>query len=167
MAFVSAQGPTVVDQTTLMKKYLQFVAALTDVNTRKTLSSTESYSSSRTCFTNIVILFRQLIKVCGIQFKFRLSFNFLKKQNDEKYLHEPKWARCVCAGVRRLVVSCVPCNWAVIAKLIRSDCFFGQWAWYFSSWCSFALNFFAWISIFSWWNQVENDARSQWEFWGK
>uniref|UniRef100_A0A8C3CL18 Transformation/transcription domain associated protein n=1 Tax=Cairina moschata TaxID=8855 RepID=A0A8C3CL18_CAIMO len=33
MAFVSAQGPTVVDQTTLMKKYLQFVAALTDVNT--------------------------------------------------------------------------------------------------------------------------------------
>lgn len=35
MAFVSAQGPTVVDQTTLMKKYLQFVAALTDVNTRK------------------------------------------------------------------------------------------------------------------------------------
>lgn len=64
MAFVSAQGPTVVDQTTLMKKYLQFVAALTDVNTRKTLSSTESYSSSRTCFTNIVILFRQLIKVC-------------------------------------------------------------------------------------------------------
>ncbi|NXW13039.1 TRRAP protein, partial [Circaetus pectoralis] len=37
MAFVSAQGPTVVDQTTLMKKYLQFVAALTDVNTRKIL----------------------------------------------------------------------------------------------------------------------------------
>uniref|UniRef100_A0A803TE16 Transformation/transcription domain associated protein n=1 Tax=Anolis carolinensis TaxID=28377 RepID=A0A803TE16_ANOCA len=33
MAFVSTQGPTVVDQTTLMKKYLQFVAALTDVNT--------------------------------------------------------------------------------------------------------------------------------------
>uniref|UniRef100_A0A8D2JJ48 Transformation/transcription domain associated protein n=1 Tax=Varanus komodoensis TaxID=61221 RepID=A0A8D2JJ48_VARKO len=32
MAFVSTQGPTVVDQTTLMKKYLQFVAALTDVN---------------------------------------------------------------------------------------------------------------------------------------
>jgi len=37
MAFVSAQGPTVVDQTTLMKKYLQFVAALTDVNTRTIL----------------------------------------------------------------------------------------------------------------------------------
>ncbi|XP_012878859.1 PREDICTED: transformation/transcription domain-associated protein [Dipodomys ordii] len=33
MAFVAAQGATVVDQTTLMKKYLQFVAALTDVNT--------------------------------------------------------------------------------------------------------------------------------------
>ncbi|XP_025029317.1 transformation/transcription domain-associated protein, partial [Python bivittatus] len=33
MAFVSTQGPTVVDQTTLMKKYLQFVAALTDANT--------------------------------------------------------------------------------------------------------------------------------------
>lgn len=131
--------------------------------------STESYSSSRTCFTNIVILFRQLINVCWIQFKFRLSFNFLKKQNDEKYLHEPKWARCVCVCRREAVgcESCVPCNWAVIAKLIRSDCFFGQWAWYFSSWCSFALNFFAWISIFSWWNQVENDARSQWEFWGK
>lgn len=35
MAFVATQGATVVDQTTLMKKYLQFVAALTDVNTRK------------------------------------------------------------------------------------------------------------------------------------
>ncbi|XP_053552654.1 transformation/transcription domain-associated protein-like [Bombina bombina] len=33
MAFVPPPGPTVVDQTTLMKKYLQFVAALTDVNT--------------------------------------------------------------------------------------------------------------------------------------
>eukprot|EP00079_Xenopus_tropicalis_P039067 XP_017952838.1 PREDICTED: transformation/transcription domain-associated protein isoform X2 [Xenopus tropicalis] len=33
MAFVPPAGPTVVDQTTLMKKYLQFVAALTDVNT--------------------------------------------------------------------------------------------------------------------------------------
>ncbi|KAM4023906.1 transformation/transcription domain-associated protein [Anomaloglossus baeobatrachus] len=33
MAFVPPSGPTVVDQTTLMKKYLQFVAALTDVNT--------------------------------------------------------------------------------------------------------------------------------------
>ncbi|KAK2117151.1 hypothetical protein P7K49_004037 [Saguinus oedipus] len=33
MAFVATQGATVVDQTTLMKKYLQFVAALTDVNT--------------------------------------------------------------------------------------------------------------------------------------
>lgn len=35
MAFVPAPSPTVVDQTTLMKKYLQFVAALTDANTRK------------------------------------------------------------------------------------------------------------------------------------
>lgn len=35
MAFVPAPSPTVVDQTTLMKKYLQFVAALTDTNTRK------------------------------------------------------------------------------------------------------------------------------------
>lgn len=36
MAYVSAAAPspTVVDQTTLMKKYLQFVAALTDANTR-------------------------------------------------------------------------------------------------------------------------------------
>ncbi|XP_039879132.1 transformation/transcription domain-associated protein isoform X1 [Simochromis diagramma] len=33
MAFVPAPSPTVVDQTTLMKKYLQFVAALTDANT--------------------------------------------------------------------------------------------------------------------------------------
>ncbi|XP_041939848.1 LOW QUALITY PROTEIN: transformation/transcription domain-associated protein [Alosa sapidissima] len=33
MAFVPAPSPTVVDQTTLMKKYLQFVAALTDNNT--------------------------------------------------------------------------------------------------------------------------------------
>ncbi|XP_045924196.1 transformation/transcription domain-associated protein [Micropterus dolomieu] len=33
MAFVPAPIPTVVDQTTLMKKYLQFVAALTDTNT--------------------------------------------------------------------------------------------------------------------------------------
>lgn len=33
MAFVPAPIPTVVDQTTLMKKYLQFVAALTDANT--------------------------------------------------------------------------------------------------------------------------------------
>ncbi|KAM4631836.1 transformation/transcription domain-associated protein isoform 1-T1 [Discoglossus pictus] len=33
MSFVPPPGPTVVDQTTLMKKYLQFVAALTDVNT--------------------------------------------------------------------------------------------------------------------------------------
>ncbi|KAF7204723.1 transcript variant X2 [Nothobranchius furzeri] len=33
MAFVPAPSPTVVDQTTLMKKYLQFVAALTDTNT--------------------------------------------------------------------------------------------------------------------------------------
>uniref|UniRef100_A0A8D0NEM8 Transformation/transcription domain associated protein n=1 Tax=Sus scrofa TaxID=9823 RepID=A0A8D0NEM8_PIG len=33
MAFVATPGATVVDQTTLMKKYLQFVAALTDVNT--------------------------------------------------------------------------------------------------------------------------------------
>lgn len=35
MASVPAPSPTVVDQTTLMKKYLQFVAALTDTNTRK------------------------------------------------------------------------------------------------------------------------------------
>lgn len=35
LAFVPAPSPTVVDQTTLMKKYLQFVAALTDANTRK------------------------------------------------------------------------------------------------------------------------------------
>lgn len=35
MAFVPAPSPTVVDQTTLMKKYLQFVAALTDANTRE------------------------------------------------------------------------------------------------------------------------------------
>lgn len=34
MAYVPAPSPTVVDQTTLMKKYLQFVAALTDANTR-------------------------------------------------------------------------------------------------------------------------------------
>ncbi|XP_061561693.1 transformation/transcription domain-associated protein isoform X2 [Phycodurus eques] len=33
MAFGPAPSPTVVDQTTLMKKYLQFVAALTDANT--------------------------------------------------------------------------------------------------------------------------------------
>ncbi|TNN04076.1 hypothetical protein fugu_001105 [Takifugu bimaculatus] len=33
MASVPAPSPTVVDQTTLMKKYLQFVAALTDTNT--------------------------------------------------------------------------------------------------------------------------------------
>uniref|UniRef100_W5MQE4 Transformation/transcription domain-associated protein n=1 Tax=Lepisosteus oculatus TaxID=7918 RepID=W5MQE4_LEPOC len=33
MAFVATPSPTVVDQTTLMKKYLQFVAALTDSNT--------------------------------------------------------------------------------------------------------------------------------------
>uniref|UniRef100_A0A672GM93 Transformation/transcription domain-associated protein n=1 Tax=Salarias fasciatus TaxID=181472 RepID=A0A672GM93_SALFA len=33
MAFVPTSSPTVVDQTTLMKKYLQFVAALTDTNT--------------------------------------------------------------------------------------------------------------------------------------
>ncbi|XP_043958016.1 transformation/transcription domain-associated protein [Gambusia affinis] len=33
MAFVPTPSPTVVDQTTLMKKYLQFVAALTDANT--------------------------------------------------------------------------------------------------------------------------------------
>ena len=35
MAFVPAPSPTVVDQTTLMKKYLQFVAALTETNTRE------------------------------------------------------------------------------------------------------------------------------------
>lgn len=35
MAYAPAPSPTVVDQTTLMKKYLQFVAALTDANTRK------------------------------------------------------------------------------------------------------------------------------------
>uniref|UniRef100_A0A673J1K8 Transformation/transcription domain-associated protein n=1 Tax=Sinocyclocheilus rhinocerous TaxID=307959 RepID=A0A673J1K8_9TELE len=33
MSFVPTPSPTVVDQTTLMKKYLQFVAALTDNNT--------------------------------------------------------------------------------------------------------------------------------------
>uniref|UniRef100_A0A3Q2XNY4 Transformation/transcription domain-associated protein n=2 Tax=Hippocampus comes TaxID=109280 RepID=A0A3Q2XNY4_HIPCM len=33
MAFGPAPSPTVVDQTTLMKKYLQFVVALTDANT--------------------------------------------------------------------------------------------------------------------------------------
>ncbi|KAM4716051.1 transformation/transcription domain-associated protein isoform 2-T2 [Anableps anableps] len=33
MAFAPTPSPTVVDQTTLMKKYLQFVAALTDANT--------------------------------------------------------------------------------------------------------------------------------------
>lgn len=38
MAFVPAPSPTVVDQTTLMKKYLQFVAALTDTNTRKLIA---------------------------------------------------------------------------------------------------------------------------------
>lgn len=35
MSFVPTPSPTVVDQTTLMKKYLQFVAALTDNNTRE------------------------------------------------------------------------------------------------------------------------------------
>lgn len=35
MAFVATPSATVVDQTTLMKKYLQFVAALTDNNTRE------------------------------------------------------------------------------------------------------------------------------------
>lgn len=64
MAFVSAQGPTVVDQTTLMKKYLQFVAALTDVNTREILFFLLKVTVLQQCFTNTAVLFRLLINVC-------------------------------------------------------------------------------------------------------
>lgn len=48
--------------------------------------------------------------------------------------------------------NCVPSNLAVIAKLIRSDCFFHQQTWCFISLFSLCLTFFAWISVFSWWN---------------
>lgn len=47
MAFVPAPSPTVVDQTTLMKKYLQFVAALTDTNTRKFIECISTQKKSR------------------------------------------------------------------------------------------------------------------------
>uniref|UniRef100_A0A8B9KEE7 Transformation/transcription domain-associated protein n=1 Tax=Astyanax mexicanus TaxID=7994 RepID=A0A8B9KEE7_ASTMX len=46
MAFVPTPSPTVVDQTTLMKKYLQFVAALTDNNTRDFFISSQNVTSS-------------------------------------------------------------------------------------------------------------------------
>lgn len=57
MAFVPAPSPTVVDQTTLMKKYLQFVAALTDTNTRKlsflTVLLDRNYVRRLSVFTDI------------------------------------------------------------------------------------------------------------------
>lgn len=58
MAYVPAPSPTVVDQTTLMKKYLQFVAALTDANTRKLNFKLSWYNGriSNVCFLKKVFL---------------------------------------------------------------------------------------------------------------
>lgn len=54
MASVPAPSPTVVDQTTLMKKYLQFVAALTDTNTRKLFLYAEMIFFIYILFQNVI-----------------------------------------------------------------------------------------------------------------
>ncbi|CAL8283765.1 unnamed protein product [Merluccius merluccius] len=57
MAFVPAPSPTVVDQTTLMKKYLQFVVALTETNTpdetklKMMQEVSENFEVSLICFS--------------------------------------------------------------------------------------------------------------------
>ncbi|MEQ2174098.1 hypothetical protein GOODEAATRI_004276 [Goodea atripinnis] len=61
MAFVPTPSPTVVDQTTLMKKYLQFVAALTDANTRKFTSLSVYHQLYKLNIHNVVSEFVPLI----------------------------------------------------------------------------------------------------------
>lgn len=127
-------------------------------------------------FSSLFHKFCRLVRVvdkwdsegCGIHFEVWVVIF-----EEAKWWQTLAWAKvselsvCVCSCVVIVWESCVLYNWAVIAELIRSDCFFDQWAWCFPSWPSLHSLFFAWISIFSWWNQIENDARSQWEFWGK
>lgn len=147
MAFVSAQGPTVVDQTTLMKKYLQFVAALTDVNTRKRLFphwKLQLFGSLfHKCFGLVQAVDKWGSEVCQFHFEICLGFDFWRsKMMRNTLVSRSERAVCVCNCVVVVWENCVSYNWAVIAKLIRSDCFFDQWAWCFPSWPSFALTFF-------------------------
>lgn len=64
MAFVPAPSPTVVDQTTLMKKYLQFVAALTDTNTRKLKKKQKA--TPKMMYQRSVYLISSLISNAGL-----------------------------------------------------------------------------------------------------
>uniref|UniRef100_A0A3Q3A4Y2 Transformation/transcription domain-associated protein n=1 Tax=Kryptolebias marmoratus TaxID=37003 RepID=A0A3Q3A4Y2_KRYMA len=70
MAFVPAPSPTVVDQTTLMKKYLQFVAALTDTNTRKftNLGNVTSSPQYSTFLEHIIPRFLTFLQDGEVQF---------------------------------------------------------------------------------------------------
>uniref|UniRef100_A0A671N987 Transformation/transcription domain-associated protein-like n=1 Tax=Sinocyclocheilus anshuiensis TaxID=1608454 RepID=A0A671N987_9TELE len=55
MSFVPTPSPTVVDQTTLMKKYLQLVAALTDNNTHQTENDNVTSSPQYSTFLEHII----------------------------------------------------------------------------------------------------------------
>lgn len=106
------------------------------------LFSFESYSSSIVCFTNVAGLFRQLLNVCWFHFEFHLSFDFWRsKVMSNTCMSRSERAVCVCSCVLVGCENCVPYNQAMIAKLIRSDCFFDQCAWCFPSGCSFTFNF--------------------------
>uniref|UniRef100_W5KKZ1 Transformation/transcription domain-associated protein n=1 Tax=Astyanax mexicanus TaxID=7994 RepID=W5KKZ1_ASTMX len=70
MAFVPTPSPTVVDQTTLMKKYLQFVAALTDNNTREYtfISNVTSSPQYSTFLEHIIPRFLTFLQDGEVQF---------------------------------------------------------------------------------------------------
>uniref|UniRef100_A0A4W6FA16 Transformation/transcription domain-associated protein n=2 Tax=Lates calcarifer TaxID=8187 RepID=A0A4W6FA16_LATCA len=68
MAFVPAPSPTVVDQTTLMKKYLQFVAALTDTNTHMSDVNVTSSPQYSTFLEHIIPRFLTFLQDGEVQF---------------------------------------------------------------------------------------------------
>lgn len=89
--------------------------------------SVERYNSSVVCFRNIAVLFRQLVNAYWIHFEFCWSFDFWRsKVMSNTRMSRSERAVCVWSCVLVGCENCVPYNWAVIAKLIRSDCFFDQ-----------------------------------------
>uniref|UniRef100_A0A8C2HQ35 Transformation/transcription domain-associated protein n=1 Tax=Cyprinus carpio TaxID=7962 RepID=A0A8C2HQ35_CYPCA len=68
MSFVPTPSPTVVDQTTLMKKYLQFVAALTDNNTRDVVFNVTSSPQYSTFLEHIIPRFLTFLQDGEVQF---------------------------------------------------------------------------------------------------
>lgn len=87
----------------------------------------------------------------------KLSLNFVKILifEEAKWWIIFPWAKkresCVCVWLydRGVCENCVPYNLVVTAKLIRSDCFFHQWAWYLLSWFSLVFIYFLFEFPFS------------------